>query len=211
MVGVSLHPLLASVLALLLACSGQVPGSGEVEVVADPGTASKEACADRAPLRQAFFGDLHVHTSYSMDAYIFDTRPCLTTPIALLGASRFLSRPSTRKGAPPTPCSSPARPLDFAAVTDHAESFGATSLCTVPGTDTFDSLSCRTYRGNSDPTPMSPGDVMKRMISSNSDEVCGEDALRCRSRQTDVWQEMIDVAEKHYDRSAARTFPSFVA
>jgi hypothetical protein len=29
----------------------------------------REACAERHPLREAYFGDLHLHTRFSFDAY----------------------------------------------------------------------------------------------------------------------------------------------
>ncbi len=37
-------------------------------------TESRQPCARTDPLRRPFFGDLHVHTRFSADAYIFGTR-----------------------------------------------------------------------------------------------------------------------------------------
>ncbi|MFP8877440.1 MAG: DUF3604 domain-containing protein, partial [Myxococcota bacterium] len=37
-------------------------------------TETRENCAAYQPLRQPFFGDSHVHTSFSMDASVQDTR-----------------------------------------------------------------------------------------------------------------------------------------
>ena len=39
------------------------------------------------------------------------------------------------------------RPLDFAAVTDHAEWMAEVSLCTTPGSPSYDSAGCAIYRG----------------------------------------------------------------
>ena len=79
--------------------------------------ANRAPCANRDPLRHAFFGDLHVHTRYSMDAR---SRGMLGTPE---DAYRF-ARGETiglgpfDEGGRGTRRARLARPLDFAAVTD---------------------------------------------------------------------------------------------
>jgi hypothetical protein len=67
------------------------------------------------PLRNAYFGDLHLHTSYSMDAFAFGTR---TTPedsfkFAMGEPVEYFGHQWKRLA-----------PLDFLAVTDHAEYLG---------------------------------------------------------------------------------------
>ena len=69
----------------------------------------------RNPLRNAYFGDLHLHTSYSMDAFAFGTR---TTPedsfrYAMGEPVEYFGKQWKRNA-----------PLDFLAVTDHAEYLG---------------------------------------------------------------------------------------
>ncbi|MEZ4331053.1 MAG: DUF3604 domain-containing protein [Myxococcota bacterium] len=94
--------------------------------------ATAQSCADASPLRQPFFGDVHVHTALSFDAYVFDTR---NQP---RDAYRF-ARGETVRLPPLDAFGEPTRehrlrvPLDFAAVTDHAEMLGETRLCTVDG------------------------------------------------------------------------------
>ena len=70
----------------------------------------------RNPLKNAYFGDLHLHTGYSMDAFAFGTR---TTPedsykYAMGETVEYMGKPQKR-----------IAPLDFLAVTDHAEYLGA--------------------------------------------------------------------------------------
>ena len=80
-----------------------------------------------AARRHAYFGDLHVHTTYSFDAFAFGT---LATPY---DAYRFAKGRAIRH---------PAgfevklkRPLDFYAVTDHAMFLGAARAAADTGTE----------------------------------------------------------------------------
>src|SRR5688572_3794957 len=68
--------------------------------------------------RNAYFGDLHVHTKLSFDAYIFNVR---ATPD---DAYRYAKGESIRHAAGYDVRLTDA-PLDFLAVTDHSEYLGA--------------------------------------------------------------------------------------
>ncbi|MFP8875933.1 MAG: DUF3604 domain-containing protein, partial [Myxococcota bacterium] len=205
--------LLVSVSVLLHGCGPHPPAAPEPNSRTAGDIAPREACADREPLRKALFGDLHVHTSYSMDAFLFDTRSTPDDAYRFAQGEAISLAPLDAEGQP-THEVKLARALDFAAVTDHAESFGSTQLCTVSGTPTYDTLSCRIYRGEEDAgsdTLGQPRFVIQRMMAANTDEVCGEDGNRCRSASKDVWAKTIEVAEAHYDRSSACEFTTFVA
>lgn len=108
---------LASLLLLLLlpGCNSK-PASQAAAAPAQPSaTPAAEARPAPNPLRNAYFGDLHLHTSYSMDAFAFTTR---TTPedsykYAMGETVEYMGKPQKR-----------IAPLDFLAVTDHAEYLG---------------------------------------------------------------------------------------
>lgn len=120
--------------------NGGAPDTNIVEEAPAPGDDELTGCADARPgFKNAYFGDLHTHTSFSLDAYFFNA---LTDPRM---AHRFA------KGKAPLPLPAlgsqdvftPAReitldrPLDFNAVTDHAEFLGGfITLCEqVPGSN----------------------------------------------------------------------------
>ena len=75
-----------------------------------------ESNVDRNPLKEAYFGDLHIHTGMSLDAYIGGIR---TTPDQAyqFAKGETLTILDTIKVKI-------QRPLDFAAVTDHSEFLG---------------------------------------------------------------------------------------
>ncbi|MDH3640715.1 MAG: DUF3604 domain-containing protein [Gammaproteobacteria bacterium] len=84
--------------------------------------ATCENAADGEP--QLLWGDLHVHTAYSLDAYAFGS---IATPKE---AYAFAQGQPLRMAN--GEMASIDRPLDFAAVTDHAASYDVMYLCTDP-------------------------------------------------------------------------------
>ena len=116
---------------LIAGCSG--PDSDAPHTVAQAPralvsyTEQREPCRRQAPLRTALFGDLHVHTAYSFDAAAnsLETYPAEAYRFAKGEAIPFF--PLDEQGRPSGSVQL-ARPLDFVAVTDHAEFLGATRL-----------------------------------------------------------------------------------
>lgn len=83
------------------------------------------------PDKQVFWGELHLHTGYSLDAYSFGTR---TTPAqAYLWAKGDGYEITVGSGtlAPHGPNITQPRKLDFVAVTDHAEFLSVVSGCVL--------------------------------------------------------------------------------
>lgn len=84
-------------------------------------------CADYNSERRPLFGDLHVHSSYSFDSYISSQR---NDPWAAyrFGRGEAITLPDA--DGDQTVLAQLRRPLDFMAVTDHAEFLGPINVCT---------------------------------------------------------------------------------
>ncbi|NWG46110.1 MAG: DUF3604 domain-containing protein [Alphaproteobacteria bacterium] len=150
------------------------------------------------PERNAYFGDLHVHTRYSFDAFIFNTR---ATPDDAYNYA---------KGAPIKHTAGytirlEGPPLDFYAVTDHAEFLGM-----------MDAM------GNPD-HPFAKHPAAERLIAS---DIAGIRAAfgfaTARPRFTTQYPELADPAilrsawaaikestERHYDPGTFTTFQAY--
>ena len=165
-------------------------------------------CADYAAARNVYFGDLHVHSSLSMDAFVFGTR------ISPEDAYRFargesieiaavLSRGDRLAGRL-------ARPLDFAAVTDHAEYLGSAVLCNDPSSSGYETEACQAYRlsnaGQTTTESLSRILVpaLRGMVSA---DVCGEDGALCQMAARSPWQRIRAAAEQF---NARCTFSALV-
>jgi len=189
------HALGAVAVALLLAA---VAGcSGGDRAPAD----TREPCARRDPLKQLFFGDLHVHTGYSFDANAFDVG---TTPDQAYDFARGAEVELPFAGG--TQRLRIDRPLDFAAVTDHSEFLGEVEACTVPGSDGYDDPSCTLYRTGGN-TPLVIW-ALGLAGATGRPQVCG--GTGCPTELGEVWARIQDAAERAYDRTAACGFTSFV-
>ena len=120
-------------------------------IAALPASVAAEAlsCTGARPdVKRAFFGDLHVHTSFSIDAYAVGIRVDPADAYAFAkGQELTLSDRRTRTRL--------ERPLDFAAVTYHAEYFDVSYLC---GDPTYSGRDwCSRFREASQPDPQIQG------------------------------------------------------
>ncbi len=165
----------------------------------------REPCAHLNPLRQAFFGDLHTHTAFSLDAL---GRGGFQTPD---DAYRFAQGDeiglSAVDGAPRT--ARLDRPLDFAAVTDHSEWLGEVTVCTDPAASAYDETVCRGLRPGFTPEDRAAWQNDPR-VGQRPSTICGEDGSRCRDGLVTAWSETVAAAERHYDRSSDCNFTTFL-
>jgi hypothetical protein len=214
-------PLLIAGAAALASCGDDSDGGGPAPaptptavVSAAPWerTEEREACDDFDLLRKPYFGDLHVHTSVSADAYIFGTRerPRAAYRFAL-GEAIALADDDEQQ----TRSARIDRPLDFAAVTDHAEFFGEVQICSTPGSLVYDEEICELLRLADDPNNRFQTTVQWLFPAGIANPppslpFCETPGLDCDGAAVEVWQEIQAAAEEAYDRSAACTFTTFV-
>ncbi len=141
--------------------------------------------------RRALFGDLHVHTRYSFDAFIFGTR---TTPDDAyeFAKGKAIEHPGGFE-------LQLDRPLDFLAVTDHANYLGMLEAMSQPD------------------HPLSKLDraadfTQARTISQKRSAFRGGAYIR-EHRDVDVirsaWKRTVEAAERHNAPGAFTTFPAY--
>ncbi|HEY8494785.1 MAG TPA: DUF3604 domain-containing protein [Myxococcota bacterium] len=173
------------------------------------GDAPAGRCASFDPLRRPFFGDVHIHTRHSLDAATQGTRNGPRDAYRFARGEPIGVQPYGPDGAPLRTLRL-RRPLDFAAVTDHAELFGEVTLCESPGQPAHDALLCRLHRR----WPRASFFVMNTLTSyperPGRRGFCGEDGEVCRAAAASPWQDVRDAAEEFQDRSPACTFTTFV-
>ena len=172
-------------------------------------TEERAECKNHDPVRQPFFGDTHVHTALSFDAWGQGT---LATPGDAyryaqgepIGIQPYDPEGGTRERV------QLRRPLDYAVVTDHSDLLGETRICGDPSLPGHESLVCRVVRR----FPKLGYALVNGHVYSNESpsrySFCGEDGQACLEAGRSPWQEIQDAAEAHYDRSETCSFTTFV-
>ncbi|MCA9534726.1 MAG: DUF3604 domain-containing protein [Myxococcales bacterium] len=168
-------------------------------------------CAHFDRERQVFFGDLHVHTELSLDANMQGTRMTPTD------AYRFARGESVGIGPydeadQPTRHAQLRRPLDFAAVTDHAEFLGVVGACSDRGGPAYDRRGCRAFRNRE----RSAFIMLHSFLTGSGSLVrdpflCGWGAATCMQYQASVWVDLQDATEAAYDKSTDCRFTTLHA
>jgi hypothetical protein len=175
-------------------------------------TEMRTPCADFHSLRNPYFGDLHIHTSVSADAYIYGTR---VDPYGAYDFATGGTIPLADDDEQQTRSAQLERPLDFAAVTDHSEFFGEVELCTDPGSLVYDEELCELLRQFELPEDrflvtiqwLYPAGIPN---PPPSHVFCTLPGVDCDAAAVSVWQDMQAAAEAAYDRTAACGFTSFI-
>lgn len=127
----------------LLAAACKAPAPAEKAAPAAPAAAMQtveqlEAAVPDQPLKEAYFGETHVHTSFSLDAFIGGAR--LTPDEAYKFAQ---GKDVTIQGQ----SHNIRKPLDWTAVSDHAEFIGEMYSAQVPGAKGGDNPMLEELRG----------------------------------------------------------------
>ena len=165
----------------------------ETHISTPPVAQASTAPIERFPNRTALFGDLHVHTSWSADAYSGGNR------LGPNSAYRFA------RGEPvELPNGLNAKldiPLDFVALTDHAENFATHLPCTIGDGPEFDTNQCRALRsGDLDQQAMLE-QAFKTAGSRPAPRsaLCSTDLERCLATEKDTWQRVQEAANAFDD------------
>ena len=173
-----------SALALTALACGAPAGDEATRAAAGGAGYVWDAPADRV----ALFGDMHIHTMYSHDAFMGTVR---TTPD---DAYRF-----ARGEAIPHPSGESIRlsgaPLDFLAVTDHAEYLGALAALIDPDSPTYGHpLTGDLFSGEGRGARARLGALSRlRELGRAGDPINGPEV------RASAWQRVIEAAERHND------------
>jgi len=148
---------------------------------------------ERFPLKTALYGDLHVHTSWSADAYAGGNRlgPNTAYRFARGEEVELQNGLAARLEAP----------LDFVALTDHAENFATHLPCTIGGGPEFDTDQCRAMRaGDLDQQAM-----LEQVFETAGDRpgprsaLCDDDLERCLATEKATWVRVQEAANAFDD------------
>jgi hypothetical protein len=186
-------------LGLLAAgCSREAPAPATSATAAAPAPA---AAADRPPAnpeRNAYFGDVHVHTSWSFDAFTNGSR---TTPVDAYKWARGEEITNSGLGGR----IQIQTPLDFYMVAEHAEFMGVFNQMSNP-----DSPLSKTEmaKGVNSPDPnvrMQTFAGLLRDMSAGKIDPMLTDTTLARS----VWSEIVRAADEAYQPGRFTTFAGF--
>ena len=174
-------------------------------------TEDRVACADRNPLRNVYWGDLHVHTRLSFDAYVYEIRSWPSDAYRFAKGEELLLPPLDENGKGTRPFKL-QRPLDFAAVTDHAEYLAEVEACTTESSPGYNAKICQVYRDGGSTSYVNFGLGLADPEPYRWDELCGEGLVDCRARAESIWRDVIvKAAEDHDDKTDACAFTAFPA
>jgi hypothetical protein len=182
------YPVTATLLLSLAACNSSTPTT-------KPTSQAESTRPPENPLRNAYFGDLHLHTGLSFDAYIMrtNTRPNDSYAYAKGQPVNYLGKMEQRKV-----------PLDFLAVTDHAEYLGALPMTADPNSPLSKTEWAQINADDPKVSVAAYTRIILGVLGGHPDPQLNDPAYA-----KSAWQQIIDAAEKNYEPGKFTTFIGF--
>jgi len=189
--------------AILAVASTMVLAAGSADA-ADAARSGGPAVTLGTPKARAearvYFGDLHLHTAFSFDAYLFKTT---ATPDDAYGFAQGKPLKGPNGGV-----STIDRPLDFLAVTDHSENMGVMRASGDPANPLYETPLAKAAR---DPDPTVSGAAFKSIIAAAKAGKISDmfDPALARSAIVDAWAREIEAANRNYHPGKFTTFIAY--
>lgn len=151
------------------------------------------------PLNNAYFGDLHSHSNLSFDSYIFGNR-------ISLDEAYLIARGKAVEGAWGERLQLSV-PLDFAAVTDHAEGFGLFEACDAKNASTALQDFCSRFETPSASFFLSLRNEGSQRPPQRTTLGNGETVTAGQASMT--WAKIVEVANRHNVPGEFTTFAAY--
>ncbi len=152
----------------------------------------------RNPDRDAYFGETHVHTSWSFDAFVFGNTKAGPEDAYKFALGQPIDHPAGYKVKI-------TRPLDFMAVTDHAEYAGVVPLANDPNSPVgklpiAEKLKVRNKE-----------DMQRVYLFLGTSMIKNEPIPELTRPEVagNVWKQMVSIADKYYQPGKFTTFPAY--
>lgn len=192
---------LAGGIALLAAACTAPPHDAKARRVKPPVAAAiRESAVPSNPLKDVFFGEQHLHTAYSLDAYIGGAR---LTPS---DAYRFAKGAEVEVGGVKVRLHAP---LDWAAVTDHAEYLGEMYSTINAGVPGYDQEQVKQLRGL---TTIEERErwFLEYVVKSNRSTTPQHPPFYAGpATAVGGWKKVLEATEENYEPGTFTTIPAF--
>ena len=160
--------------------------------------------AQETSQRYPYFGDLHVHTSWSLDGYIIFNRATPEDAYRFARGEEIEFYGGVRRKL--------ATPLDFVAVTEHAEFLGETLLCSDASAAAYRTSTCTDIR-NEQQDPVVENRVFRtvllKILSAEKPQrpaFCGSGGEKCLTAARSRWLDIRRIADEYYQPGEFTTF-----